>query len=126
MRQETIRWLDAFVGRIVCFLLTVHRRLVDRLFGRGPATARVSSEAPLRSVLFLKLIEQGATVLAAPAIERAVRLVGRENVYFCVFRENRPILDLIDLVAPENVIEIHKEELTELLESDFMSSKFVP
>ncbi len=62
-------------------------------------------------VLFLKLIEQGATVLAAPAIRRAVARVGRDNVYFCVFRENRPIIDILGLIPPENVIEIRHDTL---------------
>jgi ADP-heptose:LPS heptosyltransferase len=115
LRHETIRWLDAFVGRIVCFLLTIHRRVFDGLLGRSMATARVTAEAPVTSILFLKLIEQGATVLAAPAIERAIGLVGRENVYFCVFRENRPILDIIDLVLPENVFEIRHDRLSHFL-----------
>jgi ADP-heptose:LPS heptosyltransferase len=32
--------------------------------------------------------------------------VGRENVYFWVFDENRPILDLMGVVPPENVITV--------------------
>jgi ADP-heptose:LPS heptosyltransferase len=60
----------------------------------------------VRRILFLKLVEQGATVLAAPAILRAIERVGRDNVFFCVFAENRPILDLIGLVPERNVIEI--------------------
>ena len=30
------------------------------------------------------------------ALQRAVELVGRENVYFWVFETNRPVLDLLD------------------------------
>lgn len=98
MNKETIRRIDAFVGSILCFVLTLHRRVSDWLGSR--------TQSPIRKVLFLKLIEQGATVLAAPAIRRAVERVGRENVYFLVFRENRPILDLLELVPAENVLEI--------------------
>jgi hypothetical protein len=36
-------------------------------------------------VLFVKLAEQGSTVLAFGAILRAVERVGSENVYFLVF-----------------------------------------
>jgi ADP-heptose:LPS heptosyltransferase len=36
----------------------------------------------------------------------AIERVGRENVYFWVFEENRPILDLMDLIPRENVIVI--------------------
>ena len=34
----------------------------------------------------VKLAEQGATVLAYPALRRAVEMVGRENVYFSSLR----------------------------------------
>jgi len=51
----------------------------------------------VKRILFIKLIEQGATVAAYSAIRRAVDLVGRENVFFCAFENNRAILDLLTL-----------------------------
>jgi ADP-heptose:LPS heptosyltransferase len=104
VKPETIRAIDVFAGRILCWLLTIHRRLLDfARRGRGP-------EGPVRSILFLKLVEQGATVLAAGAIERAVSRVGRENVYFCVFAENREILDILDLIPRENVFTLRNKQ----------------
>jgi ADP-heptose:LPS heptosyltransferase len=97
VKKETIRILDAWIGRAMCFALTLHRRV----FEGEPA-----DREPPRRVLFLKLIEQGATVLAAPAIQSAVSRVGRENVYFLVFAENREILDILDLLPPENVLSV--------------------
>ena len=55
------------------------------------------------------MIEQGATVLAYRAIARAVEMVGRENVYFWVFEENRFILDLLELIPRENVLVIRTD-----------------
>lgn len=104
MKTGTIRQLDAILGAWLCFALTLWRRVADAL--RPPDLA-----SPPRSVVFLKLIEQGATVLAAPAVHRAIRRVGRENVYFCVFAENRPVLDLLDLVPPENVVALRSHDL---------------
>lgn len=101
MTTQTIRRIDALLGSVLCLLLTLHRRVMD-LLGSGETP-------PIRKVLFLKLIEQGATVLAAPAIQGAIERVGRANVYFCVFRENRPILDLLELIPPENIIELRHD-----------------
>ena len=42
----------------------------------------------------------------APAISRAVQLAGRDNVYFLAFENNRFILDLLELIPPENVLTI--------------------
>ena len=92
MRAETIRSLDYWLGIPGCALLTAVRRL------RSDRPAR-----PQR-ILFLKFIEQGATVLAQDAIARATRAVGRDNVYFCVFESNRAILDVLDTIPAGNVI----------------------
>jgi ADP-heptose:LPS heptosyltransferase len=59
----------------------------------------------------VKLVEQGSTVLACSAIRRAVDLVGRDNVYFLVFEENRFILDAMGLIPFENVIAIRNDGL---------------
>lgn len=89
------------MGSALCWSLTAHRRARE---GRNPT-------GPVRKVLFLKLIEQGATVLAAPALQLAVDRYGRDNVYFCVFPENRHILDLLDIVPKDNVIELRHGDL---------------
>ena len=104
MNPETIRMIDIWMGRLACFFLTGVRRVGDALGGGDGAAA-----TPVRKILFLKLIEQGATVLAYSALERAVAMVGRENVYFCVFEENRPILDILDMVPPENIFPIRHD-----------------
>jgi ADP-heptose:LPS heptosyltransferase len=108
MKQETIRRIDAFVGTVLCALLTVVRRVIDLV-------RRRSSFAPPRRVLFFKLIEQGATVLACDAIRLGAERVGRDNVYFCVFAENRFILDVLDLVAPENIFCIRSDRFRNFL-----------
>jgi ADP-heptose:LPS heptosyltransferase len=109
MHPATIRRLDAWLGRPLCFALTLARRAGSLL----RRTRRGASEPPPppRKILILKLIEQGATVLAYRAIERAVQAVGRENVYFLVFERNRAILDLLDLIPPENVLAVRDEGL---------------
>jgi ADP-heptose:LPS heptosyltransferase len=64
------------------------------------------AEGPVKSILFLKLAEQGSTVLAHEAVRQAVARVGRENVHFLVFEENRFIVDVIGLVPAENVFTV--------------------
>jgi ADP-heptose:LPS heptosyltransferase len=95
---RTLQWIDRRIGAPICFLLTLLRKL-EGLFGApGPVA--------VRSILFLKLAEQGSTVLAHAAVTRAVAKVGRDNVYFLVFEENRFIVDVIGLVPPGNVFTI--------------------
>ena len=98
MKASTIRFVDRWLGVPACALLTLWRRLFDRRGGTEP----------VRRILFLKLVEQGATVLASPALRTAVERVGADNVFFMVLEENRPILDMLGIVKPENVISIPK------------------
>ena len=109
MRTESIRFIDAYVGRPLCFVLTVLRRLGKPIGLVRPA------RSPVRRICFVKLVEQGATVLAYEAIRRARELVGRENVFFCVFEQNREVIDALDLIAPENVITIREDSVFHFL-----------
>jgi len=94
-----LQWIDRRVGVPVCALLTLARRL-------GGLLGRPAAGGPVSSILFLKLAEQGSTVLANEAVRRAVARVGRENVHFLVFEENRFILDVMDLIPRGNVYEV--------------------
>lgn len=86
-----------------CLLLTLVRKLLPE-----PDPDRAPRP---RALLFVKLAEQGSTVLAGRAIRRAIDWVGRENVYFMVFAENRFILDVLGLVPEENVLTVSTKSL---------------
>src|SRR5207248_6082171 len=85
------------IGVPLCAFLTLVRKIIDP---RPPV-----SRQP-RKILFVKLAEQGSTVLAYPAIRRATEMVGVENVYFLVFEDNRFILDVMEIIPEGNVITI--------------------
>jgi hypothetical protein len=82
----------------------VVRRLLD-------CFDHAASREPPRRILFVKLVEQGSTVLACSAIRKAVDLVGRDNVY-PGFRREPFILDAMGLIPFENVIAIRTDGLS--------------
>lgn len=96
MTDSTLRAIDRWVGVPACALLTLHRKLFRRR----------EQPVPLSRILFVKLAEQGATVLAIGALDRAREMVGQENLFFLAFQENRFILDAIKIIPPENVLTI--------------------
>jgi ADP-heptose:LPS heptosyltransferase len=98
-----MRRIDRWLGVSLCFLLTVVRFFVSKFHN--------ASIGPVRRILFVKLAEQGATVVAYPAILKVVERVGRENVYFIVFEKNRYILDIMEVVPAENIITIPTQGL---------------
>jgi len=100
---STLQGTDRWVGGPFCAILTLLRRIVE---SAGQPGAR-----QFRRILFVKFAEQGSTVLAYPAILRAIEMVGRENVYFVVFEDNRFILDAMEIIPEGNVITIATNSL---------------
>lgn len=98
-----MRRVDRWLGIPAAGVLTLVRRVLPDL--------PVNTVHPCGKIVFVKLAEQGSTVLAASAIRRAVELVGRDNVYFLVFEENRFILETMELIPSENVIAIPNDTL---------------
>src|SRR5213595_547934 len=95
---RTLQRTDRWVGGPLCAILTLFRKIFEAAGRPGPRQ--------FRRMLFVKFAEQGSTVLAYPAILRAIEMVGRENVYFVVFEDNRFILDAMNVIPEENVVTI--------------------
>jgi ADP-heptose:LPS heptosyltransferase len=115
MKVASLQKIDRWLGVPLCFALTLFRKMAGQK--SLPQTKTV------RNILFVKLAEQGSTVLAYPAIRRAVEIAGRENVYFVVFNENRFILDALELIPRENVITISFNNFGSLLGSTLSALK---
>jgi ADP-heptose:LPS heptosyltransferase len=100
---STLQRTDRWIGAPLCAILTLLRRIVESAGPPGPRR--------VQRILFVKFAEQGSTVLAYPAIRRATEMVGRENVYFVVFEDNRFILDAMEIIPEGNVITIATQGL---------------
>ena len=87
----------------LCAVLTLFRRIFE--------STRLPESRQVQRILFVKFAEQGSTVLAYAAILRAIEMVGRENVHFVVFADNRFILDAMEIIPEENVITIATKSL---------------
>jgi len=107
MKVSTLRAIDKWAGIGLALALTGVRKLRQWLGSSEPED--------IRRVLFVKLAEQGSTVLAHGALSRAAAMVGRENVYFLVFAENRFILDTLGVIPEANVIAIKTGSVVSLL-----------
>lgn len=97
MNVKALQRADRWLGVPLCAALTLWRRVFHRA---------TTPKSPPRSILFVKLAEQGSTVLAWAALRRAAEIVGRDNVYFLVLEQNRFILDVLDVIPRQNVLSI--------------------
>jgi ADP-heptose:LPS heptosyltransferase len=106
---STLQRTDRWIGAPLCAILTLLRRIFE--------PAGLPGARQVQRILFVKFAEQGSTVLAYPAIRRATEMVGRENVYFVVFEDNRFILDAMEIIPNGNVITIATQSVFRLAAS---------
>jgi ADP-heptose:LPS heptosyltransferase len=93
---SAMRRVDRWLGLPLCILFSGLRKVI--------AVFAPSYPHKVSRILFVKLAEQGSTVLTYPILKAAVDKVGRENVFFLAFEENRFILDAMQVIPPGNVI----------------------
>jgi len=105
MKINTIRRFDKYLGIPVCYILTLYKSLLEIFSGNK------KKQVPSEKVLFIKLIEQGATVIAYSAIKNAIEEYGLKNVFILVLEENRPILDILNILPEENILVIRNKGL---------------
>ena len=86
MNAATIKWLDRKMGIPICFSLSLLN------------FSRPGSFVPTKKLVFIKLIEQGASVLAYSALKYSVQKYGKQNVYFLVFSDG------FDIISSKSIV----------------------
>jgi ADP-heptose:LPS heptosyltransferase len=106
MNVDTMRKVDYFAGVPLCFAGTLARKGISLFLPRR------TDERP-KNILLIELSEMGSTILADPAM----RLLQRDldaNLFFAIFKKNRPSLELLGTVPRENVFTIDDGSLLRL------------
>ena len=95
-----MRAIDFWVGIPLTWLLTVAFR-IQRLVGLA-----ASPNGRPRNILFIQLAEMGTMVVAYPALRKARELYPDATLHFLCFTEIRSSVEMLDIVASENIITI--------------------
>lgn len=111
MKVDTMRFIDKYAGIPLCFFGTVIRKIFIRRKKHGGWTK------PKR-ILFIELSEMGSAILADPAMEKAKKVFGAE-LYFLIFKKNKPSLDLLKTVPEENIFTIDADGMGSLIADTF-------
>ena len=95
-----MRAIDFWVGIPLTFLLTVAYR-IQRLLGLAASPA-----GPPRNILFIQLAEMGTMVVAYPSLRKARELFPDATLHFLCFTQIRSSVEMLGIIAPENIITI--------------------
>ena len=96
MKIETQRFIDRYVGSLICRIFSLYYRIVKK----EPATPET------KKILIILLSEMGALVLAHPMFQRLKEKYPRAGLHVMLFEKNREVVELLELVPPENIITI--------------------
>jgi len=97
MKIETQRFIDRYVGSLICRIFSLYYQI----FKKEPATAET------KKILIILLSEMGALVLAHPMFQRLKEKYPRAGLHVMLFEKNREVVELLELIAPENLITIN-------------------
>lgn len=97
------RKVDRFVGVPICWVLSL-LSLFDR---KEPSRTR--------KILIVLLSEMGALVLARPMLARLKEDYPEAELHALVFRQNKEVLDLLDMVPESNILTLRNDTLFHLL-----------
>jgi len=101
MKIETQRFIDRYAGTLICRIFSLYHRL----FKKEPAAVET------QKILIILLSEMGALVLAHPMFQRLKKKYPRAELHVMLFEKNREVVELLGIVAPQNIIAINDSSL---------------
>ena len=105
MKVNTQRFIDRFIGTIICRLFSLFYRIFKR----------ESKPIEIKKILIILLSEMGALVLAYPMLQRLKKKFPDASVHVLLFEKNREVLDLLGAISPENILTINDKSMAAFL-----------
>lgn len=114
MDIDSQRKLDRVLGSALCRLLSLFPVRRGRPGAPGPFGAGAAPDQVAR-VLVILLSEMGSLVLAWPMFQRLRALYPKAAVHVLLFQKNREVLDLLQVVQPQQVLTLDPTSLSRFL-----------
>lgn len=112
MHPNRMRWLDYWVGRPLCWALTMWSRVMG--LWRGGSRRSTSGEPP-RNILIIELAEMGSTVVAYPALQHLRARHPECRLFFLVFTALRDSVKVLDVAPDAQIWTIDPSSVSTLL-----------
>lgn len=97
MNIQTQRWIDRWVGQLLCAVVSVWARLTLQ----GKAQARLPREP--RHILVILLSEMGSVVLAGPMFAALRQRYPSATLHVLQLKKNQEVANLLGLAKPEHL-----------------------
>ena len=101
MKVNTQRFIDRYIGTIICRLLSVYHRFFRR----------ASKPHEIKNILIILLSEMGALVLAHPMFQRLKEIYPDASMHVLMFEKNREVLDMLEVIPPDNILTINDKTM---------------
>ncbi|MBU1107534.1 MAG: glycosyltransferase family 9 protein [Candidatus Riflebacteria bacterium] len=108
MKPDTMRKIDATLGPPICAMLTLRRKILDKIW---PRRFGALAGTPIKKILMVKPAEMGSTVLMYAMLRRAREIWPECEFHFLVFAENTAAVEMLGLVPKENIHTIKTSNL---------------
>ena len=96
-----MRKIDFYAGIPLTFIATGIVKFLD-LFRKPPKQ--------IKKILFIEMSEMGSTILADPAMRKARDKLSAE-LYFLIFKKNKPSLDILKTIPSTNIFTVREDNL---------------
>ena len=97
MKIQTQRWIDRWVGQLLCAAVSVWARLIDR------QNAQVLMPPEPRHILVILLSEMGSVVLAGPMFAALRQRYPTATLHVLQLKKNQEVAALLGLAKPEHL-----------------------
>jgi ADP-heptose:LPS heptosyltransferase len=97
MKLQTQRWIDRWVGQLLCLAVSLWARLMNLRQSKG------ASDAPVRNILVILLSEMGSIVLAGPMFAALRARYPDATVHVLQLKKNQEVSILLGLAQPEHL-----------------------
>ena len=97
MKLQTQRWIDRWLGQLLCGVLSVWVRLISR----GRPAAQLPREP--RHILVILLSEMGSVVLAGPMFAALRQRYPSATLHVLQLKKNQEVATLLGLARPEHL-----------------------
>ena len=109
MQISTQRWIDRWIGQLLCGAVSIWAKLAQRLRPALPQTS------PPQNILIILLSEMGSIVLAGPMFAALRAKYPRATLHVLQLKRNQEVAKLLQLAHPDHFHALNDRSGTELI-----------